>query len=138
MNKSTYQTSHFRIVNEKINLSNYYYFLIIVIVAFILMINTPYKTSYDYILIKSEGYKLIVDDNYFPIKSKYLYFNHKKYAYSVIDISEPYITDNKKYYDINVDLTINDFKEDKNVFNVSIVKGKSTMLKDFLKKLKKG
>ena len=64
MNKSTYQTSHFRIVNEKINLSNYYYFLIIVIVAFILMINTPYKTSYDYILIKSEGYKLIVDDNY--------------------------------------------------------------------------
>ena len=138
MNKSTYQTSHFRIVNEKINLSNYYYFLIIVIVAFILMINTPYKTSYDYILIKSEGYKLIVDDNYFPIKSKYLYCNHKKYAYSVIDISEHYITDNKKYYDINVDLTINDFKEDKNVFNVSIIKGKSTMLKDFLKKLKKG
>ena len=100
MNKSTYQTSHFRIVNEKINLSNYYYFLIIVIVAFILIINTPYKTSYDYILIKSEGYKLIVDDNYFPIKSKYLYFNHKKYAYSVIDISEPYITDNKKFQNL--------------------------------------
>ena len=138
MNKSTYQTSRLRIVYENINISNYYYFLIIVIVIFVLMLNTPYKTSYDYALIKSDGYKLIVDDNYFPIKNKYLYFNHKKYAYSVKNISEPYITDNKKYYDIEIDITMSEFKEKKNIFNVSVVKGKSTLLKYFLKKLKKG
>lgn len=127
-----------RIVHNKINLTNYYYFLIIVIVAFILIVITPYKTSYNYVLIKNDTYKLIVDDNYFPIKNKHLYLNHKKYAYNVKNISDPYITDNKKYYDVEIDITINDFKENKNVFNISIVKGKSTLLKDFLKKLKKG
>lgn len=133
MNKST-----LRIVYDKINLISYYYFLIIVSVAFILIINIPYETSYDYVLIKSDSYKLIVDDNYFPINNKYLFFNHKKYAYSVKSISDPYITDNKRYYDIEIDITINDYKDNKNVFNVYIIKGKSTLLKYFLKRIKKG
>lgn len=138
MNRSTYQTSSLRIVHNSINLSNHYYLLTIVIVTFVLILNIPYKTSYDYVLIKNDEYKLIVDDNYFPKKDKYLYFNHKKYAYSVKNISDPYITDNKKYYDIEIDVNINDYKENKNVFNVSIVKDKSTLLKYFLNKLKKG
>ena len=68
MNRSTYQTSSLRIVHNSINLSNHYYLLTIVIVTFVLILNIPYKTSYDYVLIKNDEYKLIVDDNYFPKK----------------------------------------------------------------------
>ena len=136
MNKLTYQNSVLRIVTEKINISNYYYFLITVSLLFILLINTPYKTSYEYMLIKDDNYKLIVDDNFFPIKNKYLYYNHKKYGYNVIEISDAYITDNKRYYNVLVDININDFKSDKNLFTVEIIKAKSTLLKYFINKMK--
>ena len=136
MRELTYQNSVLRIVTEKINISNYYYFLIIVSLLFILLINTPYKTSYEYILIKDENYKLIVDDKFFPIKNKYLYFNHKQYAYNVVEISDAYVNDNKRYYNVIVDINISDFKSDKNIFTVEIIKDKSTLLKYFLNKMK--
>ena len=136
MNKLTYQNSVLRIVTDKINISNYYYFLITVIILFILLINTPYKTSYEYVLIKDDNYKLIVDDTFFPIKTRYLYFNHKKYAYSVVDISDNYITNDKRYYNVTIDIDISDFKSNKNIFVVEVIKDKSTLLKYFLKKMK--
>ena len=136
MNKLTYQNSVLRIVTDKINISNYYYFLITIIVLFILLINTPYKTSYEYVLIKDDSYKLIVDDTFFPIKNKYLYCNHKKYAYSVVEISDNYIANDKKYYNVIIDININDFKSNKNIFTVEGIKDKSTLLKYFLNKMK--
>lgn len=136
MNRLTYQNSVLRIVTDKINISNYYYFLITVIILFILLINTPYKTSYEYVLIKDDNYKLIVDDTFFPIKTRYLYFNHKKYAYSVVDISDNYITNDKRYYNVTIDIDISDFKSNKNIFTVEVIKDKSTLLKYFLKKMK--
>ena len=136
MNKLTYQNSVIRIVTDKINISNYYYFLITIIVLFILLINTPYKTSYEYVLIKDDSYKLIVDDTFFPIKNKYLYCNHKKYAYSVVEISDNYIANDKKYYNVIIDININDFKSNKNIFTVEVIKDKSTLLKYFLNKMK--
>ena len=136
MNKLTYQNSVLRIVTDKINISNYYYFLITIIVLFILLINTPYKTSYEYVLIKDDSYKLIVDDAFFPIKNKYLYCNHKKYAYSVVEISDNYIANDKKYYNVIIDININDFKSNKNIFTVEVIKDKSTLLKYFLNKMK--
>lgn len=136
MNKLTYQNSVLRIVTDKINISNYYYFLITIIVLFILLINTPYKTSYEYVLIKDDSYKLIVDDTFFPIKNKYLYCNHKKYAYSVVEISDNYIANDKKYYNVIIDININDFKSNKNIFTVEVIKDKSTLLKYFLNKMK--
>ena len=136
MNKLTYQNSVLRIVTDKINISNYYYFLITIIVLFLLLINTPYKTSYEYVLIKDDSYKLIVDDTFFPIKNKYLYCNHKKYAYSVVEISDNYIANDKKYYNVIIDININDFKSNKNIFTVEVIKDKSTLLKYFLNKMK--
>ena len=136
MNKLTYQNSVLRIVTEKINISSYYYCIIIVIVLFILLINSPFKTSYEYVLIKDDSYKLIVDDTFFPIKNKYLYFNHKKYAYNVIEISDSYITNDKRYYNVIIDININDFKSNKNIFVVEVIKDKSTLLKYFLNKMK--
>ena len=136
MNRLTYQNSVLRIVTDKINISNYYYFLITVIILFILLINTPYKTSYEYVLIQVDNYKLILDDTFFPIKTRYLYFNHKKYAYSVVDISDNYITNDKRYYNVTIDIDISDFKSNKNIFTVEVIKDKSTLLKYFLKKMK--
>ena len=136
MNKLTYQNSVLRIVTDKINISNYYYFLITIIVLFILLINTPYKTSYEYVLIKDDSYKLIVDDTFFSFKNKYLYFNHKKYAYSVVEISDNYITNDKRYYNVIIDIDISDFKSNKNIFTVEVIKDKSTLLKYFLNKMK--
>ena len=137
MRKLTYQTSVLRITSENIILSNYYYFLGIVVLLFVLLINRPYYKWYEYTLVKSDGYKLVVDENYFPIKNKYLYYNHKKYSYSVVSISDYYIINNKKYYDVNIDVKIDD-KERKNIFNIFIIKNKTTLLSDFIKKIKKG
>ena len=136
MNKLTYQNSVLRIVNNSINISNYYYFLITVVVLFILLINIPYKTSYEYVLIKGDNYKLIVDDTFFPIKDKYLYFNHKKYAYSVIEISDSDITNDKRYYNVIIDINISDFESNKNIFTVEVIKARSTLFKYFLNKMK--
>lgn len=136
MSKSTYNNSVLRIVTNKINISNYYYLLIVVILLFILLINIPYKVSFEYVLIKDDNYKLIVDDDFFPIKDKYLYFNHKKYAYSVIEISDSYITNDKRYYNVIIDININGFKSNKNIFMVEVIKERSTLLKYFLNKMK--
>lgn len=136
MNKLTYNNSVLRIVNNSINISNYYYFLITVVVLFILLINIPYKTSYEYVLIKGDNYKLIVDDTFFPIKDKYLYFNHKKYAYSVIEISDSGITNDKRYYNVIIDINISDFESNKNIFTVEVIKARSTLFKYFLNKMK--
>ena len=136
MNKLTYNNSVLRIVTNSINISNYYYFLITVVVLFILLINIPYKTSYEYVLIKGDNYKLIVDDTFFPIKDKYLYFNHKKYAYSVIEISDSGITNDKRYYNVIIDINISDFESNKNIFTVEVIKARSTLFKYFLNKMK--
>ena len=136
MNKLTYNNSVLRIVNNSINISNYYYFLITVVVLFILLINIPYKTSYEYVLIKGDNYKLIVDDTFFKIKDKYLYFNHKKYAYSVIEISDSGITNDKRYYNVIIDINISDFESNKNIFTVEVIKARSTLFKYFLNKMK--
>ena len=138
MRQLTYQNSHLRIINEKIIVSNYYYLLVLSILVFLFIINTPYKTSYNYSLVRDESYKLVVDDNYFPIKNRFLYQNHKRYSYSVKNISEAYIVNNKKYYNVDIDIKNSDFENDKNIYNITIIKSTSTLFKDFLKKLKKG
>ena len=138
MRQLTYQNSHLRIINEKIIVSNYYYLLVLSILVFLFIINTPYKTSYNYSLVRDESYKLVVDDNYFLIKNRFLYQNHKRYSYSVNNISEAYIMNNKKYYNVDIDIKNSDFENDKNIYNITIHKNSSTLFNDFLKKLKKG
>lgn len=138
MRQLNYQNSQLRILNEKIAISNYYYFLATIILILFLIINIPYQTSYNYSLVKDDNYKIIVDDNYFPIKNNYLLYNHKKYFYSVVEISDAYILDNRKYYNVFVNIKNNDLKKDKNIYNITVVKKQSTLLNDFIKKLKKG
>ena len=138
MRQLTYQNSHMRIINEIIIVSSYYYILGITTLIFLFIINTPYSTSYNYSLVNDESYKLVVDENYFPIKNRFLYYNHKRYSYSVNNISEAYIVDNKKYYNVDIDIKNSDFGNDKNIYNITIIKNSSTLFNDFLKKLKKG
>lgn len=122
-------------LNSSINFFKYYLILIIVITLVLCLLFIPYRTTLNYTLYIDDDYKLLVDDDYFPIKSNYLYIEHKNYSYSVLNISEPYFSDNKKYYELLIDIDLNDYNN-QNIITATIVKDRTTIFAKIIKNLK--
>ena len=122
------------ILNLKVSIFKYYIFLIVIIILFSFLLFYPYNNYLNYILYIDNDYKLIVDDNFFPIEDKIIYINHKKYFYSVKNISEQKIIDNKVYYEVVIDIDIKDY--DKNIIKVKVLKDKTTIFKKIIFNMK--
>lgn len=135
MRRDYYKTSTVYNLNSSINLISYYLVVVLVLVLILCFIFCSYNETFNYSLYVDGDYKLIVDDNFFPIKYKYLYIEHKKYSYDVLNISEPYLLNNKKYYEILINIDLSNYN-DKNIMTITIVKEKTTIFNKLIKKLK--
>lgn len=135
MKREYYKTSTIYNLNSTLNLFAYYLIILIVLAFIFCFIFCPYNKTFNYSLYVDDYYKLIVDDNFFPIKYKYLYIEHKKYSYDVLSISEPYILNDKKYYEVLINIDLSNYN-DKNIMIVTIVKEKTTVFNKLIKKLK--
>ncbi len=84
---------------------------------------------------KNHNIKIIIDDKIFPIKKNYkLYLDNKKYKYKIVSINKQ-----KGYYelyiycDLDKEMLINN-----NIITVRFEKESTTLLKELIKKLRKG
>ena len=88
MKRDYYKTSTVYNLNSSINLISYYLVVVLVLALILCFIFCSYNETFNYSLYVDGDYKLIVDDNFFPIKYKYLYIEHKKYSYDVLNIRD--------------------------------------------------
>ena len=119
------------ILNYKISFYKHIILTVSIMLILLLLLFFPYDNYLDYILYIDNDYKLLVDEKFFPIKNKYLYINHKKYFYSVKNISEPKILDNKTYFEVILDIDSLNLK-DNNIIKVKVLNGKTTVFKKFI------
>ena len=82
---------------------------------------------------------LLTKDKLNEIKNK-LIIKNKEYEFSINSISKDYIiSDNKNYYEVILDLELDDeYKINNNILDISIELGKKTLLKETLNFFKKG
>ena len=123
------------ILSLKISILKHFVILALLIIIFSLLLIYPYNDYLNYILYVNDEARLIVDDNFFPIKKKYIYINHKKYFYNVKNISEPKVINNKNYYEILIDINISNYNK-KNIIKVKVLKENTTILKKFILNMK--
>lgn len=84
---------------------------------------------------------LFADDNFFPLKNRnYFIVENKKCRGHVVLISDDYyIMNNSKYRKVNIECELpKDLNIDKNVLDIKVDKGKVTILKKVIRKIKKG
>lgn len=79
--------------------------------------------------------KIIVDDKSFPIKSNYkLYIDNKKYEYKILSVEKQI-----GYYEILVSCNLDDdLLINNNIVTITFQKEETTLIKEIIKKLKKG
>lgn len=117
---------------------NYYYILLIFLILGIFFLLFPITKYKDYTLyVSSSNYNLIVDEDFFPIKNNNMYIDGKRYDYEVLNIDDNYLVDNKKYYDIVIDVDLDkSINKSKNIIHVKIKKGKTNLLKIIIEEMK--
>ncbi len=123
LNKSIIYT-----LNKELNFQKYYIILILVIIYGIIILVIPYTDYKSYILyVYSSEYQLIVDEDFFPIKNNNLYIEKQKYDYKILSIKET-IVNNKKYYQLTIDISLNkNIKKTNNIIKVNIKKGQTNL-----------
>lgn len=131
-------TSVIYCLNDDINIKKYYVILFMVLLFLILLMFIPYKEYQNYTLyINDDNYKLVVDSNFFPARRYSLYINKKKYDYKLISIDNNYLVDNKRYYEISIDIKLDkSIIKSKNILNVKVLKKKTTVMKKIINELK--
>lgn len=92
-----------------------------------------YSTYIGY--IENDNIRIIINDNSFPIKNNYkLFIDNKKYNYKILNLEK-----NNGYYELlvkcNIDKTL---LINNNIVTVNFQKEKTTLMKEIIKKLKKG
>lgn len=121
------------ILNKKFDSKLYYFLIIVTLLFFIFIVLYPYQNILSYNLYVDDTYKLVVDENYFPINENYLYINNKKYNYSILEIIGPYLENKKIYYEIKISINL---KKKNNIIPVNIYKGKTTLFNKFINNMK--
>lgn len=79
--------------------------------------------------------RVVVDKDIFPIKDNYeLYIDNKKYDYEIINIDYY-----NGYYEVFIDCNLDDeILVNNNIVTVRFQKYKTTLIKEFIKKIRKG
>ena len=79
--------------------------------------------------------RVVVDKDIFPIKDNYeLYIDNKKYDYEIINIDYY-----NGYYEVFIDCNLDDeILVNNNIVTVRFKKYKTTLIKEFIKKIRKG
>ena len=125
-------------LNKELYLKKYYIFILIVFIIFFLCLFIPFNEYKKYYLyIDNNNYKLIVDEDFFPIKKDNLYIDKIKYKYEVLSISDGSLINNKKYYEVMLSLNLNkDILTTKNIVEVNLKIRKISLVKKIIKEIK--
>lgn len=123
---------------EKVSLKKYYIFILFVAFLFLILLVIPFDEYKKYYLyIENDNYKLIVDEEFFPIKKDSFYIENIKYKYEVLSISDGSLVNNKKYYEVMIQANLKeDILTTKNIIEVIIKKRKRSLIEKFIDEIK--
>ena len=110
-------------------------FILFTIFSIFLKINL-YSQHLGYIEINDNyNLKIIIEDKDFPVKNNYkLYIDNKNYDYKIININKQV-----GYYELLVNCNIDEnLLINNNLVTIKFQRGQTTIIKELIKKLKKG
>lgn len=138
-NINVFNYSKLKLMNEKPSkIISWITILSIIIVLFIIFsVFFKYHLYSSHVGYIDNNYNLIiiVNNNSFPIKKNYkLYIDNKKYKYKIKNINKQ-----KGYYEILIECKLDDDLLIKNnIITITLKKEQTTLMKELIKKLKKG
>ena len=109
--------------------------LVFILISILFKIN-KYTNTIEYVEIKEDyNLKIIIDKSLFPIKKNYkLYIEDNKYDYKIIKINKL-----DTYYELLVDCKLEkELLINNNILKIRFKTGKTTLIKELIKKIKKG
>lgn len=109
--------------------------LVFILISILFKIN-KYTNTIGYVEIKEDyNLKIIIDKSLFPIKKNYkLYIEDNKYDYKIIKINKL-----DTYYELLVDCKLEkELLINNNILKIRFKTGKTTLIKELIKKIKKG
>lgn len=125
-------------INEKLNLKKYYVFILFIVILFLIILFIPfYEYKKYYLYVQNDEFKLLVDDDFFPVKKGGLYIDKKNYKYDVLSISSSSLVNNKKYYEVMIEIKIDKkILTTQNIIEVILKKEKISLIKKFIREIK--
>lgn len=136
---NAFEYSKLKIMNERPSKIVSWITILIILFVILLIISLLFKFN---IYQNNIGYidnnynlRIIINDSSFPISKKYkLYIDNKRYKYKIIKIEKK-----DRYYELLIKCKLNkELLISNNIITVRFKKGETTLMKELIKKIKKG